>query len=113
MSLVQISFFFVKNLLNAFPVLLTDWLFLYLLLRVHVLPKITGITMQFIFHVRWISMLRFLYVNFFSASFCITFLSDGIVASLSKKILSVLCLIIMSGLLARTYLLILLHFTAL
>jgi hypothetical protein len=43
-----------------------------------------------------------LYFNFFSDSFCITFLSDGIATSINKQILSFMFLIIMSGLFART-----------
>jgi hypothetical protein len=43
-----------------------------------------------------------MYFNFLSASFFITFLSDGISASVDKQILSVLFLIIMSLLLTRT-----------
>jgi hypothetical protein len=35
---------------------------------------ITGMTKHFMFHIRLISILRFLYFHFFSASFCITFL---------------------------------------
>jgi hypothetical protein len=42
--------------------------------------------------------------NFFSVSFCITFLSDDIATSISQQILTFLFLIIMSGLFARTYL---------
>jgi hypothetical protein len=34
---------------------------------------ITGITKHFMFHILWISILRFLYFNFFSASFCIKY----------------------------------------
>jgi hypothetical protein len=51
---------------------------------------ITGMTKYFMFHIRWISMLKFLYFHFFSGSFCITFLSDGIATSISKQILSFL-----------------------
>jgi hypothetical protein len=55
------------------------------------------------FHILWISVLRCLYFNFFSASFCITFLSDGTIAtSINKQVLSFLVLIIMSGLFAKT-----------
>jgi hypothetical protein len=36
-------------------------------------------TNHFMFHILWISIIRFLYFNFFSASFCITFLSDLII----------------------------------
>jgi hypothetical protein len=34
------------------------------------------------------TILRFLYFNFFSASFCITFLSDGIATLINKQVLS-------------------------
>jgi hypothetical protein len=68
-----------------------------------VAPMITGITKHFMFHIHWISILKFLYFNFFSDSFCITFLSDGIVTSISEQILSYMFLIIMLDLLfART-----------
>jgi hypothetical protein len=36
----------------------------------------TSMTKHFIFHIQWISILGFLYFNFFSSTFCITFLSD-------------------------------------
>jgi hypothetical protein len=42
------------------------------------------------FHIRWISILKFLYFNFFSNSFCITFLSDGIATSISKRIIIII-----------------------
>jgi hypothetical protein len=45
------------------------------LLTIPVAPVITGMTKHFMFHILWISILRFLYFNFFSASFCITFLA--------------------------------------
>jgi hypothetical protein len=32
---------------------------------------ITGMTKHFMLYIRWISVRRFLYFNFFSASFCI------------------------------------------
>jgi hypothetical protein len=63
---------------------------------------ITGMTKHFMFHIRWISILKFLYFNLFSDSYCITFLSDGIATSVSKQMLSLLFLIIMPGLFART-----------
>jgi hypothetical protein len=52
-----------------------------------VAPMITGMTKYFMFHIRWISILKFLYFNSFSDSFCITFLSDDIATSISKQIL--------------------------
>jgi hypothetical protein len=45
---------------------------------------ITGMRKHFIFHIRWIYILRYLYFKFFSVSFCITFLSDDIATSISK-----------------------------
>jgi hypothetical protein len=49
-------------------------------------------------------MLFLVFYIFFSASFCITFLSDGIAMPINKQISYALFLIIMSGLMARTYL---------
>jgi hypothetical protein len=72
------------------------------LVTIPVAPVITSTKKHFMFHIRWISILQFLYFNFFSDSFCITFPSDGIATSISKQILSFLFLIIMSGLFART-----------
>jgi hypothetical protein len=51
-----------------------------------VAPIITGMTKQ-MFHIRLISILKFLYFNFFSDSFCIAFLSDGIATFISKQTL--------------------------
>jgi hypothetical protein len=55
---------------------------------------ITGMTKHFMFHILWISILRFLYFNFFSAYFCIIFLPNGIATSINKQVLSFLFLII-------------------
>jgi hypothetical protein len=49
---------------------------------------ITGMTKHFMFHILWISVLRFLYFNFFSASFFIIFLSDGITVTIIIIIIS-------------------------
>jgi len=62
---------------------------------------IAGTTKRLVFHIPRIPVFGFLYFNFL-ASFYITFLSDDIATSISKQILSVLFLIIMPGLLART-----------
>jgi hypothetical protein len=43
-----------------------------------VAPIITGIIVHFRFHIRCISIHKLLYYNFFSASFCTTFLSAGL-----------------------------------
>jgi hypothetical protein len=47
------------------------------LVTVPVAPMTTAVTKHFMFHIHWISMHTFLYFNFFSASLCVTFLSDG------------------------------------
>jgi hypothetical protein len=65
------------------------------LVTIPVAPMITGMTIHFMFHIRWISILKFLYFNFFSDSFCTTFLSYGIATSISKKMLSFMFLIVM------------------
>jgi len=44
----------------------------------------TGMTKRFTVHIHWISTLRYLHFNFFSASYCITFLSDGTAISISE-----------------------------
>jgi hypothetical protein len=55
---------------------------------------ITGTTKHFMFHILWISILRSLYFNFFSACFCIRFLSDSIATSINKQGLSLFLTII-------------------
>jgi hypothetical protein len=44
------------------------------LLTIPVAPMITGMTKHFMFHILWISILRFLYFNFFSASLLLLFI---------------------------------------
>jgi hypothetical protein len=73
-----------------------------LLLTIPVAPMITAMTKHFMFHIHWISVLIFINYSFFSASFCTTFLSDGIDTSINKQVLSFLFLIIMSGLFSKT-----------
>ena len=53
-------------------------------------PIITGIIVHFRFHIRCISIHKLLYFNFFSASFCTTFLSAGIATSISVHVFSFL-----------------------
>jgi Ca2+/Na+ antiporter len=60
------------------------------MLTIPVASMITGMAKHFMFHILRISILRFLYFNFFSAYFCITFLSDGIATSVNKHILLLL-----------------------
>jgi hypothetical protein len=73
-----------------------------------VAPIITGIIIHFRFHFRYISMHKLLYFNFFSASFCTTFLSAGMATSISVHVFFLLFLIIIFGLLLL--LLLLLYF---
>ena len=76
--------------------------FLKLLVTIPVAPIIIGIIVHFRFHIRCISIHKLLYFNFFSASFCTTFLSAGIATSISVHVFSFLFLIIISGLFAVT-----------
>jgi hypothetical protein len=62
---------------------------------------ITAMTRNFIVHIRRFSVFKSLCFNF-SGSFCIIFLSDDIATSVSKQMISVLLLSIMSALLDRT-----------
>ena len=76
--------------------------FLKLLITIPVAPIITGKIVHFMFHIHCISIRKLLYFNFFSASFCTTFLSAGIVTSISVHVFSFLFSIIISGLFAVT-----------
>jgi hypothetical protein len=51
-----------------------------------VAPIITGIIVHFRFHIRCISIHKHLCFNFFSASFCMIFLSAGIATSISARV---------------------------
>ena len=78
--------------------------FLKLLVTIPVAPIVIGIIVHFRFHIRFISIHKLLYFNFFSDSFCTTFLSAGIATSINVYVFSFLFLIIISGLFAVTYL---------
>jgi len=60
--------------------------FLKLLVTIPVTPIITGIIVHFRFHIRYISVPKLLYFNFFSASFCTTILSAGIATSINVHV---------------------------
>ena len=62
---------------------------------VPVAPIITGITIVFTFHVRWISIVRSLYFKMFSASFLITLLSLEMATSISMHVLFSLSLLLL------------------
>ena len=76
--------------------------FLKLVVTISVAPIITGTIVHFRFHIRCIYIHKLMYFNFFSASFCTTFLSAGIATSISVHVFSYLFLIIISGLFAVT-----------
>ena len=61
-------------------------------------PIINGIIVNFRFHIHCISIHKLLYLNFFSASFCTTFLSVGIAKSISLHVFSFLFIIIIINL---------------
>ena len=67
-----------------------------------VAPIITSIFIHFMFHIRCISIYKLLYFSFFSASFCMTFLSTGIGTSIIVHAFSFLFLRIISDLFAVT-----------
>jgi len=57
------------------------------LVTIPMAPMTTGMTKHFIFHFRWVSTPRFLYFNFFSIFFCITFLFGVIDMSVKQMLL--------------------------
>ena len=69
--------------------------FFRLLVTIPVAPVITGIIVHFMFHIRCISTHKLLYFNFFSASFCTTFLSAGTATSISVHGFSLLLLLLL------------------
>ena len=89
---------FCSSLTSWFPGMSLTY-FLIDLEMVPIAPVITGITLVFTFHMRCISIVRFLYLKIFSVSFLITFLSPGIATSINMYVLFSLSRIIMSGLL--------------
>ena len=85
--------------IECFPGIVSKFFFK-LLVTIPVAPIITGTIGHLKFHIRCISIHKLLYFNFFSASFCTTFLSVGIATSVSVHVFSFLFLIILSGLFA-------------
>ena len=73
----------------------TSKFFLKLLVTIPVAPLITGIILHFMSHIRFIYIHKLLYFNFFSASFCTTFLSAGIATSISVHVFSLLLLLLL------------------
>ena len=92
---------FCSESIECFPDIVSKFFFK-LLVTIPVAPIITGTTVHLRFHIRCISIHKLLYFNFFSASFCTTFLSAGIATSISVHVFSFLFLITISGLFAVT-----------
>ena len=68
--------------------------FFKLLVTIPMAPIFTGTIVHFRSHIRCISIHKLLYFNFFSASFCRTFLSAGIATSISVQVFSFLFLLL-------------------
>jgi len=76
---------FCSEFIECFPGTASKF-FLKLLVTIPVAPIITGTIVHFRFHIRCISTPKLLYFNFFSASFCTTFLSAGIATSITVHV---------------------------
>jgi len=63
---------------------------------------LVALIIHFMFHIHCLSVHKLVYFSFFSASFCITFLSAGKTTSISKHVFSFLFLIIIPNLFAMT-----------
>jgi len=64
--------------IECFPGTVSKFFFK-LLVTIPVAQIITGTIIHFMFHICYISIHKLFYFNFFSASFCTTFLSAGII----------------------------------
>ena len=89
---------FCSSLTSWFPGMLLTY-FLNVFEIVPVAPIITGITFDFTFHMRGISIVRSIYFRILSASFLITFLSPAFATSINIHVPFSLSRIIMSGML--------------
>ena len=83
---------FCSESIECFPGIVSKFFFK-LLVTIPVAPIITGTIVHFRLHIRCISIHKLLYFNFFSASFCTTFLSAGIATSISVHVFSLLLLL--------------------
>ena len=92
---------FCSESIECFPCIVSKFFFK-LLVTIPVAPIITGTIVHFRFDIRCISIHKLLYFNFFSASFCTTFLSAGIATYINVHVFSFLFLIIISVLFAVT-----------
>ena len=91
---------FCSESIEWFPGIVSKFSFK-LLVTIPVAPIITGTIVHLRFHIRCISIHKLLYFNFFSASFCTTFLSAGIATSISVHVFSFLFLLLLLLLLFR------------
>jgi hypothetical protein len=57
---------------------------------------ITVMTKHFMFHIHWITILRFLYFNFFWACICNAFLYDGLLLLLIEVLVIVVVVFIIA-----------------
>ena len=76
---------FCSESIECFPGTASKY-FLQVLVTIPMAPIITGTIVHFRFHIRCISIHKLLYFNFFSASFCTTFMSAGIATSMSVHV---------------------------
>ena len=76
---------FCSEFIESFPGTVSTFSFK-LLVTIPVDPIITGTIVHFRFHIRCTSLNKLLYFNFFSTSFCTTFLSAGIATSISVHV---------------------------
>ena len=85
---------FCSESIEWFPGIISKFFFK-VLVTIPVVPIITGTIVHLRFHIRCISIHKLLYFNFFSASFCTTFLSAGIATSISVQLLLLLLLLLL------------------
>ena len=90
------------NLTNVSLARLPDFFLKKPFVIIPVASIITDIITHFAFHIRCLSLHKVLDFSFFSATFCMTFLSAGIATSISTHVFSFLFLIIIFDLLAVT-----------
>ena len=76
---------FCSESVECFPGIASKFFFK-LLVTIPVAPIITGTIVHLRFHIRCISINKLMYFNFFSASFCTTFLSAGIATYISVHV---------------------------
>ena len=80
---------FCSESIECFPGTASEF-FLKLLVTIPVDQIITGIIVHFRFHINCISRSKPLYFNFFSSSFCTTFLPAGIATSISVVVIIII-----------------------